>query len=153
MSDPINMILHCPSCHAQHIDAPDDRSAGWANPPHRSHLCHECGTIWRPADVPTNGVARLETIGRADTWHASMADRAGGIDPTTNCSHALERLRLVAADTGPPFGHSSISQREAVEIQAEIARLRAVLRVNLLRHVPGATHAAIDAMLEGGVDG
>src|SRR5574340_600312 len=24
---------------------------GWDNPPHRSHLCHGCGHIWRPADV------------------------------------------------------------------------------------------------------
>lgn len=70
---PIDMLLFCPRCHTQHIDAPDHRSADWINPPHRSHLCHECGTIWRPADVATNGVVRLETIGKADNWHALMA--------------------------------------------------------------------------------
>lgn len=37
--------------------------------------------------------------------------------------------------------------------QAEIGRLRVVLRVNLLRHVPGVTHAMIDAMLEGDGNG
>lgn len=72
---PINMILHCPACHEQHIDA---ASEGWVNPPHRSHLCANpgCQTIWRPADVPTNGVAAIKTRGRLDSerqpsgiWH------------------------------------------------------------------------------------
>ncbi len=40
----------------------------WLNPPHRSHLCSGCKTIWRPADVPTNGVEKIETRGKADTW-------------------------------------------------------------------------------------
>lgn len=40
----------------------------WLNPPHRSHLCHRCGTIWRPADVPTNGVRAIGTKGEKDTW-------------------------------------------------------------------------------------
>lgn len=83
MSQPIDMILHCPKCGMQHIDAPEPRrtlplgdaygtevvlDAEWTNPPHRSHLCHSCGTIWRPADVPTNGVAAITTRGKADTW-------------------------------------------------------------------------------------
>ena len=63
----VNMILHCPKCGLQHVDAPDDE---WTNPPHRSHLCHGCGCIWRPADVPTNGVKQIETEGRADEWKA-----------------------------------------------------------------------------------
>lgn len=40
---PINMLLFCPSCGAQHVDAPD---GDWTNPPHRSHLCAACGIIW-----------------------------------------------------------------------------------------------------------
>jgi len=40
---PIDMVLFCPNCHAQHIDAPDARTPDWTNPPHRSHLCHGCG--------------------------------------------------------------------------------------------------------------
>lgn len=63
----VNMILHCPKCGLQHVDAPDGE---WTNPPHRSHLCHGCGCIWRPADVPTNGVKQIETEGRADDWKA-----------------------------------------------------------------------------------
>lgn len=72
---PIDMILHCPKCHTQHIDAPeafgeggDCLDGGWTNRPHRSHLCGKCGTIWRPADVCTNGVASIATRGKSDTW-------------------------------------------------------------------------------------
>lgn len=73
---PIDMVLYCPACGTQHIDAPDkpdllnrplvnlDR---WTNPPHRSHLCSSCGYIWRPADVPTNGVQAVKTKGKADS--------------------------------------------------------------------------------------
>jgi hypothetical protein len=64
---PIDMVLHCPSCGAQHIDAPE-LTNDWTNPPHKSHLCHSCGAVWRPADVPTNGVARTQTRGSGDTW-------------------------------------------------------------------------------------
>lgn len=64
---PIDMVLHCPACGMQHIDAPDDRSPDWKNEPHRSHLCHGCGHIWRPADVPTNGVYSVRTAGKADS--------------------------------------------------------------------------------------
>ncbi|WP_186056572.1 hypothetical protein [Burkholderia gladioli] len=75
-AEPIPMLLFCPRCGTQHIDAPEDaecdgevvHSAGWSNPPHRSHLCHACDCIWRPADVATVGVASIKTHGKADTW-------------------------------------------------------------------------------------
>lgn len=62
---PIDMVLFCPFCGTQHIDQPDD-AHGWNNPPHRSHLCATCGHIWRPADVPTNGVLRVSR-GKSDS--------------------------------------------------------------------------------------
>jgi hypothetical protein len=65
--EPIDMMLFCPKCGLQHIDAPDARTPDWDNPPHRSHLCHGCGCIWRPADIPTNGVAGIQTRGSKDT--------------------------------------------------------------------------------------
>lgn len=92
---PIDMVLHCPACGLQHIDARDcvfdhfdppgsetppdeyaeriremqewERTHTWNNPPHRSHLCRGCGHVWRPADVPTNGVAAVQTRGNADS--------------------------------------------------------------------------------------
>lgn len=68
MSDePIPMVLYCPQCGLQHVDEPD-LANGWNNPPHKSHLCHGCDCIWRPADVPTVGVRRIETKGQADNW-------------------------------------------------------------------------------------
>lgn len=74
---PIDMILHCPKCHTQHIDGPEVQIRGgeqcldWNNPPHRSHLCHNCNCTWRPADVPTNGVASIKTRGQNDNWEPS----------------------------------------------------------------------------------
>lgn len=67
---PIDMIIHCPACGVQHIDAPEPES-DWHNPPHRSHECHGCGRIWRVADVPTNGVRTLSTAGKSDNWKGS----------------------------------------------------------------------------------
>ena len=74
IAKPIDMVLHCPACGLQHIDAPEiyqPEGVGygleWTNPPRRSHLCHGCGHVWRPADVPTNGVAAVKTKGKADS--------------------------------------------------------------------------------------
>lgn len=74
----IDMVLHCPKCGLQHIDAPDHPYYGgmltvdgftprWDNPPHRTHLCAGCGHKWRPADVPTNGVPAVQTKGKDDS--------------------------------------------------------------------------------------
>lgn len=86
---PIPMVLHCPRCHDQHIDEADKpkrtfacchredtccvacermNKGLWTNPPHKSHLCHTCGCIWRPADVCTTGVVGIMTAGARDTW-------------------------------------------------------------------------------------
>ncbi len=58
---PIPMILHCPKCQHQHVDAPEPEK-GWFNPPHRKHLCHNCANIWKPANVATDGVLGLTEI-------------------------------------------------------------------------------------------
>jgi len=55
---PVPMILWCPECHEQHVDAPDPAS-DWHNPSHREHLCRGCGHLWRPALIHTVGVAGL----------------------------------------------------------------------------------------------
>jgi len=76
---PIDMVLFCPECGAQHIDRAEFEPTGrtvdnctevrytWDNPPHKSHLCHNCANIWRPADVCTNGVDTTQTRGEKDT--------------------------------------------------------------------------------------
>ena len=63
---PIPMVLQCPRCHRQHVDAPQPEK-DWTNPPHRSHECQNCGLVWRPADVATTGVERVQTRGSRDT--------------------------------------------------------------------------------------
>ena len=63
---PVPMILHCPACGRQHIDAAEP-DTGWENPPHKSHLCAFCSFIWRPADIATVGVLELRSHGLHDT--------------------------------------------------------------------------------------
>lgn len=86
---PVDMVLHCPACGLQHIDAPEPLfesepgAAQWSNPPHRSHFCHGCGHIWRPADVPTNGVAAVKTTGKADSPITHPAPQAQELPAST----------------------------------------------------------------------
>ena len=64
--NPIPMVLHCPQCGKQHVDEGE-----WETRQHRSHLCAECGTIWRPCAFNTVGVRRLSglgAMGQRDTW-------------------------------------------------------------------------------------
>lgn len=87
LSIPVDVVLHCPKCHTQHIDKPEsdneysgrlhesswwelggEQPARWTNPPHRTHLCAVCKCLWRAADVPTNGIAAAQTRGERDTW-------------------------------------------------------------------------------------
>jgi len=78
---PIDMVLSCPNCGQQHLDEPDERSPDWTNPPHRSHLCHGCGWIWRPADVATNGVRAINSRGQNDSQPtADGPPPAGSLD-------------------------------------------------------------------------
>lgn len=110
---PIPMLLFCPKCGEQHIDAPEPADADidvdgtvitatseWTNPPHRSHLCHACGTIWRPADVPTNGVATIQTRGKADTWDGKPEPRAEVMDAVRDVLD--ERHRQIDAEGWTP---------------------------------------------------
>lgn len=51
---PVPMLLVCPTCGGRHID-----EGKWAKKPHHTHACQHCGHVWRPAIVPTAGVAFL----------------------------------------------------------------------------------------------
>ena len=52
--EPIPMLLTCPICGWRHIDEGE-----FATKPHHTHACQICGTVWRPAIVPTCGVQFL----------------------------------------------------------------------------------------------
>jgi|GEM_PF-5800951 len=105
---PIDMILYCPSCGYQHIDKPDGE---WTNPPHRSHLCHSCGYIWRPADVPTNGVESIRTRGKADNFH--------GIGQVATAAHEIDET----------LASLTASESKVAALEAERDRLREALEL------------------------
>lgn len=77
-NDPLPLVLHCPECGLQHIDEPNE-ATGWTNPPHRSHQCQRCNTIWRPCDLPTTGVAAVAMAGKADTYWPPRAAIPPGV--------------------------------------------------------------------------
>lgn len=134
-SAPIDMVLHCPKCGLQHVDAADPpitvleatlranplsmpAPQRWSNPPHRSHLCHGCGHIWRPADAPTNGVAAVKTMGKADSPIAARAPADSVLEDAapSKCSinrycHANMCLETDADhETDCPQGHAARKQ-------------------------------------------
>ncbi len=73
----------------------------WDNPPHKSHKCHTCGTTWRPADVPTNGVAQIKTIGKDDSW-------------ILECPKAREAAELERKCKGLPYMPGARSDAEII---------------------------------------
>lgn len=106
---PIDMVLHCPACGLQHIDAPEGcpdspglcecRGPHWKNPPHRSHLCSGCKHVWRPADVPTNGVDTIKTKGTKDSPIAVPTHQV------PDDALALAERRLAGLDAMANDGH------------------------------------------------
>lgn len=123
---PLDMLLFCPKCGVQHVDGVEDHEvdhgshvevmADWMNPPHRSHLCHACGTIWRPADVPTNGVAAIATRGKADTWDGKPEPRAEVTEAARDV--LTERRRQVTVEGWTP-------EHDAAHDCGELARAAA----------------------------
>jgi len=118
LTAPVDMLLFCPKCFEQHVDEADPERCQdcgrisiehfgavnvfadpveckgfnpWLNPPHKSHRCTECNHVWRPADVPTNGVQKLDTSGRADGSARPVAF-ANGKDFDDSVATATKRL-------------------------------------------------------------
>lgn len=101
--EPLPMLLFCPACNMQHVDAPQPEK-DWANPPHRSHECQGCGYVWRPADALTTGVAAIATKGKADRSPIPAAE-AGAREPM-DAEHWAELYRLREEVKGPD-GHAT----------------------------------------------
>jgi len=124
---PIPMVLHCPRCGTQHIDAPDPES-GWTNPPHRSHLCGnvECQddqgrrTIWRPSELFTTGVARLAQVGSSDTWQPSAEPPAPNVVLPERSPLRQENQRLREALTKINDIRNDIVGRQTINWSAHI---------------------------------
>lgn len=58
IAEPIEMLLFCPRCGMQHVDAPN-AVQGWTNPPHATHTCQGCGLLWRPSNENTTGALHI----------------------------------------------------------------------------------------------
>lgn len=71
---PIPMLMFCPRCSKQHIDAP---KGDWANPPHATHTCQHCGLLWRPSNENTAGVSGIKLL------EAKHAERIAASFPLT----------------------------------------------------------------------
>lgn len=136
---PIDMLLYCPNCGTQHIDAPEtdeqynerlfesswwelggDKPERWTNPPHRSHLCANpaCKCVWRPADHATNGVAAIKTEGKADTWpvpHNDEVTAMPALHPVPVLSLALEALQKERQRDGRDFSMLTVRAIEDIE--------------------------------------
>jgi hypothetical protein len=95
VTEPIDIVVFCPACDTQHVDAP---SEGWGNPPHRSHLCAFCGHVWRPADVPTNGVAAVKTRSERDS---------DLMDPRVRHQYEISEQYQRGYDDGYEHGHEN----------------------------------------------
>jgi hypothetical protein len=61
---PFRMVMSCPFCCKPHVDRGE-----WTTKLHKTHLCVDdtetapeqgCGTLWRPSEYPTVGVATLQ---------------------------------------------------------------------------------------------
>lgn len=125
---PIDMILFCPRCGTQHVDTPEterhyrarlsnampaELAPRWMNPPHRSHLCHQCHAVWRPADVPTNGVARINTRGKEDlTWTNTVVAPAEPLQPEGE----QMKIELGASPTTAGQERVAVYKQNGVEI-------------------------------------
>lgn len=112
----VPMLLFCPICRTQHVDAPEPES-GWTNPPHRSHKCKTCKHTWRPADVFTTGVAELTTKGKAD----------GSAVPSFKFAYKpmemlVEAMRTIGTDLGKAMEDYALELEEAIEKQQESDR-------------------------------
>lgn len=159
---PIPMILYCPACGEQHIDKAEEprrlangnvahgcemcdgedectcpgwKPRWWTNPPHRSHLCDNCGHIWRPADVPTEGVASIATVGEKDHPPRAPLKRPnleGGVWSKETVEAALDRAASVRTlIMGTTFYAGWIPSRhsEAMVVLAdELESIRAAMK-------------------------
>lgn len=148
--EPIPMVMHCPKCGMQHVDGeeweddPHDIEQGqirtWKNEPHRSHLCHGCGTIWRPADVPTTGVKAITTKGKADTWAPEQAtQQAAGEPRCSTCGVTMDEPHHPAcgAVTAAIIGLSTMAAQDKEARRRELAeKIRETLRGVFTRPAP-----------------
>jgi Lar family restriction alleviation protein len=99
---PIPLVIHCPRCGTQHVDAPEP-ATGWTNPPHRSHQCGSCKCVFRTGDVETVGVISAATRGLVDTWPSLPGEFAAALeDFQREAPQAFSELGAIAKEKATP---------------------------------------------------
>jgi hypothetical protein len=148
---PIDMVLHCPDCGEQHIDAPETdeqytarlhesswwelgggKPARWMNDPHRSHLCHSCGWVWRPADVFTNGVAAVMTRGQKDSPISPEAGRVRNDAVVAEPRRLPITAGMVRALRDKSDQPMMVCKRALVQARGDMAAAEELLRARLV---------------------
>jgi hypothetical protein len=137
---PVPMMLHCPMCHARHIDEGE-----LATHPHKTHACQTCGVLWRPAIVATVGVHFLPGCKNATTLPANgstgqdvakVEDKAK--DATSGNVVANELIALACAVAGY---RSTVDTVGRVEREAMLNNIGWLAWSALKRNFPA--HAAL----------
>lgn len=132
-SRPLDIVIFCPKCSFQHIDAadpycencgklPEEHYAGgpgcdafkeWTNPPHKTHRCKNCNNTFRPAHVPTNGVAELTKVNNQIGFEIRAGKNAPEVRlfiPATQLKTPPDPLNIIAfcAECSAPLNTSPV---------------------------------------------
>lgn len=108
---PVELILHCPMCHARHVDRGE-----MAVTNHKTHACQACGHQWRPANVPTVGVQFLEGC-KDEPDHLVGVSATIAVADTPDPEPKLEeqeaqRLKAIGGPTQADGFHRTEAMRE-----------------------------------------
>jgi hypothetical protein len=124
---PIPMRLPCEKCGALHID-----EGRFATEPHETHVCQSCGLTWKPARVPTVGVAFLPGYkNEASTPKSDTSAEANKIEQAAReADDALPGLGrlvregvLVPDSEGNEVRNSTLDTKWTLEMSAQLSAL------------------------------
>jgi hypothetical protein len=66
---PLQALLFCPFCHAQHVD-----EGVWSSRAHHTHLCAKCRGVWR-VEPYVIGVRRVKVDPAVRPWPPDVGQR------------------------------------------------------------------------------
>lgn len=93
----VPLELKCPQCDMIHVDQDE-----WAHEiPHRTHLCHGCGNLWRPYPVGTVGVdVHAPCRKRRDELLEMVAKLSQTVPLESEVGEALNQRGALLAEVG-----------------------------------------------------
>ena len=140
---PIPMLLFCPRCGKQHVDAP---KGDWTNPPHATHTCQFCDLNWRPSNALTEGVAGLASdeakhverfMATNPAFHTERRDcpywpsRECHTGAAKQIERSSDKSRCVSCEalaSGPDRGYRSAWEDLAWELERKLNAARSAIR-------------------------